>query len=601
MNFRETLEAARLRAAAWNRERKERAEEKRAARAIAHPEHGHGKFFLLTIPATATICAAVVEWYWAVLFCIEATGRIDWNYETSFGSAEPASSVFNFAFATHWPVFLGLVCATIPIVMLSMVWLPVQFSMRGTGRWRRGTVIMCGLLANILVIVSGTVVMNYNRQDQVRESVVIEQTAAQGRAAIDARLQFEQEQLRLAMNNANPYLNQAANVGAAEWERSYVAQARASNDPRLPMLERALGAARAADARRANIERLTIERAQAAPEAASAANVEDTVGAELNTFAQYVEVWRPPFVAVICTLIGIFGAWWVLALIQGLNPRDVLRSGWAPEGLRLEDQRAEAPIPKQTYKRDTATFTRDEKGNDEIMLDEDGSPLKEVRYWRREDGKPMVKNRPASVNVQPDIPADDTPGDGGRNHAPGAYEQAMSGAMEGERESGVIVVAPPLSSERGEDEADSGRDGSEGIAVPFVDEQAKPGRDGGNGEAADNAPNEGNETPQSAFGGVDGALAVDQDSTSTEPPPAEDMSDEELNAALWLAPDDADEQVEETFAVDVSPAALAMEEGLPAAEQQADEPTAEADIAAHEDPQEERRAEVREDRLLPAK
>lgn len=391
-------ENARLRFRDWNNERKERAEARKALQSAAHSEHGHGRFFLLHVPAAATICAAVVEWYWALLFCIEATGRLDWNYETSFGNEAATASLWNFAFSAHWPVLVGLVAATVPIVMLSMVWLPVQFTMRGAGRWRRGTVILCGILANILVIVSGTVVMNYNRQEQVRDAVVVEQTAAQGRAAIDARLAFEQEQLRLALSNSNPYLNQAANVGAAEWERSYVAQARASNDPRLPMLERALGAARAADARRANIEALTIQRATAAPEAASAANVEDNVGRELNTFAQYVEVWRPPFVALICTLIGIFGAWWVLALMQGLNPRDVLRSGWADESQRIEDMRdREAPAPQPM--RPPREVVTDAETGEELVRVRESRPRD---YWRKRKGKRTL------VEIKPEIPPDET-------------------------------------------------------------------------------------------------------------------------------------------------------------------------------------------------
>ena len=235
----------------WQEKREERKAQKQAAAAL-HSEHGHGRFFLLTVPATATIFAAIVEVYWAFLFCIEATGHLLLDFSTAVGSDAASTGAWHFAFTVNSvAVLIGLACATVPIVMISMVWLPVQFTMRGTGRWRRGTMIFCGLLANILVIVSGTVVMNGNRQEQVREGVVAEQTAAQGRAAIDARLAFEQEQLRLALNNSNPYLNQAANVGAAEWERSYVAQARATNDPRLPQLERALGAARAAGRGRA--------------------------------------------------------------------------------------------------------------------------------------------------------------------------------------------------------------------------------------------------------------------------------------------------------------------------------------------------------------
>ncbi len=445
--LKELSEATRLRASVWMRERKERAEEKKATAAAMANEHGHGRFFLLHVPAMATICAAVVEWYWAILFCIESTGHIDWNYRTLTGSDVAPASTWNFGFETHWPIFLGLVCATIPIVMLSMVWLPVQFAMRGSGMWRRGTVIAVGVLANILVIVSGTVVMNGNRQEQVREAVVVEQTAQQGRAAIDARLAFEQEQLRLALTNENAYLNQAASVGASEWERSYVAQARATNDPRLPQLERALGAARAADERRANIERLTIERATAAPEAASAANVEDTVGAELNTFAQIVEVWRPPFVAVICCLIGIFGAWWVLALMQGLNPRDVLRSGWADEGHRIEDMRSQpsvVPEPMQAPR--------------EAIYDaETGEELTHVRStWRK---KPKRKGKPERVETTPDIPPDETGVtiDGGNRIAVGA--DGLGGVMESE----APVAQEPKEAEEPHPEQGDNPDGGEEI------------------------------------------------------------------------------------------------------------------------------------------
>ena len=424
------LDDAKLKAAVWWRERKEKAEERKAAKAaLAHAEHGHGRFFLLTVPAVATICAAVVEWYWALLFCIEATGHIDWNWETGFGSTTPAENAWNFAFAAHIPVLVGLIAATAPIVMLSMVWLPVQFAMRGAGRVRRGSIIAVGILANILVIVSGTVVMNYNRQAEVRDAAVVEQTAAQGRAAIDARLAFEQEQLRLALANDNPYLNQAATVGAEEWERSYVAQARATNDPRLPQLERALGAARAADQRRANIERLTVERATAAPEAASAANVTDTVGAELNTFAQYVEVWRPPFIALICTLIGIFGTWWVIAMLERMNPRDVLRSGWADEGHRIEDHSKEEPIVPQPMKPAREVVTDAETGEELVRI----TPKP---HWRKTKGK---KHK---LDVQPEIPPDETgvTADGGNRIArtvagpidldnpvaPSAFEQEVS-------------------------------------------------------------------------------------------------------------------------------------------------------------------------------
>ena len=394
MKFTEAIEGARLRVNTMLRERKEKAEEKRAQEAL-NSHHCHGRFFLLHVPAAATILAAITEWYWALLFCVEATGSIDWNYETSAGNDAASASLWNFAFSTHWPVFLGLICATVPIVMLSMVWLPVQFSMRGTGRVRRGSVIAVGLLANVLVIVSGTVVMNYNRQDQVRDALVIEQTADAQRVMLTASVDDLRAELDTLMNHRSTYVATAASVGAAAYERDYVAQARATNDPRLPLLERALGSARRADELRAGIVAARTAVAQAAPAAASQANVEDTVGRELNTFAQYVEVWRPPFIAVICTLIGIFGAWWVLALMQGLNPRDVMRSGWADEGHRIEDLRAEAPVVPQPMRPTREVVTDAETGEELVKV-------KPREYWRKRKGKPQ------RVEFEPELPPDET-------------------------------------------------------------------------------------------------------------------------------------------------------------------------------------------------
>ena len=386
------------RARVWLRERKEAAEAKKLERQAAQSkdQHAHSRFFLLTVPAAATVCAATVEWYWAILFCIAATGKLGIAWATATGSSEPTTGSWHFEFSIlDVSVLVGLIVATLPIVMLSMVWLPVQFAMRGAGRWRRGTLVAVGILANILVIVSGVVVMNMNRQEHVRAALVTEQTAGAQRAMLQANVDGLQHELDTLMNHRSTYVATAASVGAAAYERNYVAQARATNDPRLPQLERALGSARRADELRAQILAARQTAATAAPEAATQANVQDDVGAGLNTFAQYVEVYRPPFVALICTLIGIFGAWWVVALLEGLNPRDVLRSGWADEGHRIEDLREEAPVAAEPMKPAREVVTDAETGEELIRI----TPKP---HWRKAKGK---KQR---VETQPDIPPDET-------------------------------------------------------------------------------------------------------------------------------------------------------------------------------------------------
>lgn len=554
---------AKLRAGQVLREWKEKREEEKAqkqAAATLNSDHGHGRFFLLTVPATATIFAAIVEVYWAFLFCIEATGHVLLDWSTAIGSNVPAAGEWHFAFTINSVmVLIGLACATVPIVMISMVWLPVQFTMRGTGRWRRGTMIFCGLLANLLVIISGTVVMNGNRQEQVREAVVTEQTAAQGRAAIDARLAFEQEQLRLALSNSNPYLNQAANVGAAEWERSYVAQARATNDPRLPQLERALGAARAADERRANIEHLTIERATAAPEAATASNVEDTAGRELNAFAQAVEVWRPPFVALICTLVGIFGAWWTLAIMQGLNPRDVMRSGWADEGHRIEDLRHEAPIAREPM----------EKPREAVFDADSGEELVPVRAtWRK---KPKRKGERGQMEASSDSPLTErnSSEDGGNRTASSGV--TLGGRMES---AGVLVGAAPDENENEHrDETEVRLDRGE-----FAKSE-QPEVNGADEHHASNGAGEDGQLSERGNGSDESASFVDQ----SEPP----IDFEELAAQV-------EEKVNEAVAVDTTPAGSAAEESLPAEYEEAPDELAATTSDTHHEPQ----PEQREDRLL---
>lgn len=481
---------------AWRAERRAAA----TARAL-HSEHGHGRFFLLHVPAAATICAAVVEWYWSILFCIEATGRIDWNYETAFGTEQASASIWNFAFSTHWPVFLGLVCATVPIVMLSMVWLPVQFAMRGTGRWRRGTVILVGILANILVIVSGTVVMNYNRQEQVREALVVEQTAQANRGAIQAQIDAVNDDLARLTDRRinNEYAATAANVGADAYRAQYMSEEALARSPaaRRDIIVRALGAAERADALRAERAALFQQLAQAPTEAAVAANVEDTVGRELNQFAQVVEVWRPPFVAVICTLIGIFGAWWVLALLQGLNPRDVMRSGWADESHRIPDMRDEEAIVPQPMEPHREVVTDAETGEELVKV-------KPREYWRRRGAR---KGKATKVEVQPEPQPD---------------EQGVQYDGGGRMGS---VVAPVLHDKIGADAHD--QHPSEGTQSPnagslSVDDNADAGGDNQNSESQQR---------------------VDQDLPSELPSELPDLTDDELLEAEQSADEQAvDEQ-----------------------------------------------------------
>jgi hypothetical protein len=381
-------------------------------------------FWLLTVPGVATILAGIVEWYWAMLFCIEATGRAEWSWETAAGNtgAERVDQ-WSFAFSSRslW-VLIGLVCATAPIVMWSMAWLPVSMKAEGSGRWRRGTMIATGILANLLVIISGTVVMNYNRQEQVRDALVIEQTAAQGRAAIQAQIDaLDQELARLGDKRINnEYAAIAANVGVAAYDSDYLSPEAMRRSPpeRRDILIRARGAAVRGDAIREQKLQLVANLAAAAPEAATAANVEDRVGVGLNTFAQYAEVYRPPFVALLCTLVGIFGAWWWVALSERINARIAVPIDGVGDDHMIEDLRDEPAYQPEPM-----------RAAEPKMFDADtGEELVHVKaHIKRKGKKTRVEDRPAPL---PDERRVESPSD--MRERPGdAEEQPKDDARDG--------------------------------------------------------------------------------------------------------------------------------------------------------------------------
>lgn len=398
MKFSEAIEGARLRVGTILRERKEKAAERRAAKAMHPTRHFHGDEFLISFLLVIVITAGIVEWLWAVLFTINTTGLLVLNSEWSLGN--PIAWVA--AFDARWPVLLGRASAMAVIVGWSMIWLPVWFKARGGGRWLRVTMAIFGLLCNGLVVLQGTFVLNETRQDQIRSELVVEQSAVQGRNALQTQLDLAREELRAITNpDLTSYQAQAARDGTTAWARR-VEIARRQNDYQFPAIERAIVSAERADQLRADVARLTLDVRNATPEAATAASVEDSEGVAINTIGRMSEVYWPLIAALGTTGIGIFGAWW-LVYVWG-RTHHVETSGWAREDQRIEDKRAEEPIASNPVKVQTQVrATNAETGEEEVLV-------KPRPYWRR-----ARRGTPTRVEVNPDIPPDETgvPHDGG--------------------------------------------------------------------------------------------------------------------------------------------------------------------------------------------
>lgn len=393
--------------------------------------------WLIQITAFVTACAAFTEWCWAILFCVEATGGFRWHVDWAAGDASKWD--WGAGFAANLPVLFALLTATVPIVLWSMIWLPMYQQARGAGIGRRATMMIAGLLANALVILSGTIVMNSNRQDHVREGLVVEQSAAQGVAAIDARLTVAKTELARMTDPANTTNEaRAARAGVTGW-KTYVAQAK--TDPSVPSadrqrIERAMGSAQAADAVRARIETLTVAQAEAKPVAATQAVVQDHYGAAMNDFSQYAQVYRPPFVALICTLIGIWGAWWLVGLWERYAERE------AAPPLAIEDHSAEEKLEV-----DPAGLRGAEKR--EQLYDEDGNRI--VRRRATFARVPTKKSGRRGDKTEYEAPAAVTASDPrvtGVSLAPGDVEANLADAeTEDFASEGMAKIASGLAGE----------------------------------------------------------------------------------------------------------------------------------------------------------
>jgi len=214
-------------------------------------------------------------------------------------------------------------------------------------------------------------------------------------------------------------------VGAAEWQRSYI-DATPANDPQRDRIVRALGAARAADAVRANIAGLEAQLDGMQTTAAVSSEVVTARTQTLNSVMDFLNTFWVLLLAVVMDFACLFMPWIAMRLEQKRNRQlglvnSVEASGWAPEGLRIEDLRAQEPIERNTVKMETQVrATNNETGEEEILV-------KPKPYWRK-----AKRGQPTPVMVTPDIP-DDERGvtiDGGNRIAVGA--DGLGGVMESE-------------------------------------------------------------------------------------------------------------------------------------------------------------------------
>lgn len=325
-----------------------------------------------------------------------------------------------------FPHIIGFAVVAFGIPYVAKIAIPTFVSLS----WRQDpTAKVWSLLIAVavsLVVISGTfAVQGHTIMERDRDAAVAVEQVQQGRSVIEAQIESKRQELADMMNNRNAYLAQAASVGAAEWQRSYI-DATPANDPQRDRIVRALGAARAADTVREEIEALRAQLAQA-PAVASVQRevVTESTGWIASTLG-WLEGVRAILLSFVMDIVALIMPLIALRLEQARNRQlglvnSVEASGWAPEGLRIEDLRAQEPIERNTVKMETQVrATNAETGEEEVLV-------KPKPYWRK-----AKRGKPTPVEVTPEIP-DDERGvriDGGNRIAVGA--DGLGGVMESE-------------------------------------------------------------------------------------------------------------------------------------------------------------------------
>lgn len=427
MNAKAWLENTRLKYGVWKRERAEKAEERRA-RMVP----GAAPFvwcLFITFVGIFTLLGST--WLFTV-FIAGSVGHLDWFSDYQATESGVSRWVWNFEAAIHWLPAIGLWAMCLGIGIFNACWIELRKHFSGAFRnWITGL----GLATALFMVAGGVAMQQRGTDARTRDEAAAVGAAQAGVAALDAELvALERRWETLCAPNLTTWQAQACRSGETAWQdRIEIArQQYRENDPQYMIIARAIADAREGDRMQARLAELRGQRAAASVQTVQAETATVRADGWMASLATLLEDLRKPIASILGELLAMSAFSMALNAWASRRPYSVPSgaSGWADEGLQIEDKRAEDSIGRNSYIRDTGTFVRDAKGNDEIMLDEDGAPLKEVRYWKREDGRPLVKNRPQQVNIQPDIPESETgvTHDGGNRIAVGA--DGLGGVME---------------------------------------------------------------------------------------------------------------------------------------------------------------------------
>jgi hypothetical protein len=313
----------------------------------------------------------------------------------SLGAAKDSAAALHITHAGTWtgdvlfwfPVVAGYLLVALVVAWTGKVAVPAFVSLRWQGDelWPKIWMLVIMIAVSAVIIVGSITVQSETRFEGNREAAVAGEQVQRGRAALEAQKGAAEAELRTMMESRQGYLAQAASVGAAEWERTYIAQARTTNDSRLPQIERALGAARRADELRAEVRRLTGDIAAAPTDASVVQRV--TAGEAdqaMSGFVDWLGSIRSILLAILQDIACLLLPWIAMRTEQArarqlamfAGPRDEADLPLGIPDLRGQDRAAPQPMDPPT------TVAREE-----VVDAETGEVMIKVQpakpHWRR--------------------------------------------------------------------------------------------------------------------------------------------------------------------------------------------------------------------------
>lgn len=273
-----------------------------------------------------------------------------------------------------FPYIIGFGVISIGIPYVAKIAIPTFMSLTWRGNaWPKAWALFIAISVSLVVFAGTFTIQGDAILEKGRESSVAVAQVEQGAAVLQAKIASKEAELKTMMDNQNAYLAQAASVGAAEWQRSYIDKTPA-NDPQRDRIVRALGAARAADAVRANLDALRVQAASQTTIAAVAEHPAATAGTSwISSAIDYIQGIRAILLSLVMDIVALLMPWIALRLEQARN-RGVTAS--YDNTIAIEDHSADAPLEVQPYKQPIEQR--------QIYFDEDGNRIvKKREHWAK--------------------------------------------------------------------------------------------------------------------------------------------------------------------------------------------------------------------------